>query len=150
MSVLWGADTLTVVDPDTGVTYTYALRVPLQTIRPSKRTRRYVAESIDYTTRQVISIGDGVSEFTGVIRLDEDPGTLLRVLTLAADGAEITYYDSRAAVTHRCMLIAPEGDLIELARDPAFAPQFIEYSIEVRLRKNETGNFDASIPVISQ
>lgn len=149
MPVLAGTDTLAATDPDTSITYTYPLRLPLQQIEPGYRQRRYVVESLDYTTRNVITVGSGIAEFHGVIAYDEHPNTLLKVLTLGANGVQVTYYDSRKSLTHYCMLIEPAGDLIALLRETRSAPQFIEYTIPIRLRKNEAGSFDASIPIIS-
>ena len=70
----------------------HQLRVPLQQVRPGHRKRRYVREPLDYSSRDVTSIGSGVYEIVALIRFDTDPDGLLSLLIAGLDGETLRYY----------------------------------------------------------
>lgn len=116
-----------------GVGQEYLLRVPLQQIQAAGRSRSYVAESLDYSVRQTVTIGQ-VHEIIAVIRYEDEPTTLVDFLFAGMSGKEIIYDDGTNQFT--CFLIEPEPEefSLDLEQD---ANIFGENSIEVRLRKTD-------------
>lgn len=141
MPVLLGNDTISYPKRD-GTTGVYLLRVPFQTVEPAKRNRRYVSESVDYVNREVIRVGEGVSEIKAVITYADEPATLLEMLQSGADGNQLIV--TRDGISYPSMLIEPSGDLIELARE-ARANPYKEFTVEVVLRHATGGSYFALI-----
>lgn len=120
----------------------HTLSVPLQKVRPSVRLRRWVRESIDYSTREVWYAGSGVYEIVAEIRYDDAPQSLVDLLLAGAKDITITYDDGTN--THACKLIDPATE--------AITPGFDDYQtaedwhrIEIRLRKTDGSSFNATV-----
>ena len=115
----------------------HLLRVPLQQIRAAGRSRSFVSESLDYTVRQVITIGQ-VHEIVALIRYDDDPTALVEFLFAGISGEVITYDDGTNQID--CYLIEPTGEEFDLDLEDD-ANIFRENSVEVRLRKTDGSAF---------
>lgn len=121
---------------------TYLLRVPLQKVQHGFRQRVYAADSLDYSSREVISVGAGVYELVGRIRYDEDPQTLLDLLKAGGQGLALTYVpDTGEEEEYVCDLIEPMPDpaaLLELGADFVAT---LEEEVTIRLRRTGGGVF---------
>lgn len=135
---LFGTATLSWTE---GGAQSHTLQVPIQEVRPSYRARRYVRESLDYSNREVYTIGSGVYEILGVIRYDNDPQSLIDMLSAGARGLTLTYDDGTNS--YACYLvydsdeITPDFDVDQKAFD--------ELKMEVRLRKTDGTAFPSSV-----
>jgi len=121
---------------------TYAMEWPLQNPRPAISRTRYESWSLDKTEREVLVVGDGAAEIEAEIRFEDAPEDLLAMLDEAANGTEITYYQSSGGTAYPCQLISPTGDQIGIIRDRVLGIRG-RYEVTVRLRRTDSGNFDA-------
>lgn len=113
-----------------GGSETFLLRVPLQKVRPAGRSRSYVSESLDYSVRNVINVGQ-VRERIGVIRYDDDPEGLLDFLLAGHRGEALTYTDSTGSFG--CQLIEPSAEAFQADLEVDHNV-FKESTIEIRIR----------------
>lgn len=144
MAVLFGNYSLSAVIG--GVTLTCLLRVPLQRREPIHRKRRFVRDSLDYQTRAVTTVGNGVYELAGVVRYADNPSTLLRILIAGADGTVINYFNGIRSIP--CMLIEPHGDELRLVKEEDADPDF-EFTADIVLRTmdgTDTGTLVSGYP----
>lgn len=121
-------------------TATLALRVPPQRRRSAHRKRRFVNDSLDYSVREVVTVGGGRDELLFDLRLEEDHDLLLEFLVAGADGREITM-DDGLGNTRVVFLIDPSEDVVGLLNDPDDIRRlFGEYSLnDVRVRAKVAG-----------
>lgn len=127
--------------PDSGpaVERAYLLRVPLQAVAPQKRERIYAADSLDYSSREVISVGAGVFELAGTIRYDDDPEGLLDLLAAGVRGVTLTYVpDTENDEEYPCHLIEPAGPIAALEPDADY-DRVAEYTQRLLLRRTTGG-----------
>lgn len=127
-------------------TVTVALDWPLLNPEPAEVRRRYYAESLDGTAREVLEIGSGVHEITAEIRFQESAPDLLTALAEGASGVQLDYYPDTVgspSTFYPCQLMEPTGDRISLPRDQDRGVSHGEFSVAVRLRRLDGGTFDA-------
>lgn len=86
---------------DASTWITYALPVPLREGRPSMQLTQYIADSLDYSRRQVLTVtlstgtGQGAYEYVGVIRYIDDHALTQSFLEHAIARAGSTAYPLR-------------------------------------------------------
>lgn len=123
-------------DPEYGVTMEHRLAIPLHDVQPVDLMRRYEWWSEDLTTRSIVTIGDGVRDVLGTIRMDNQPTQLKRMLRLALR-EDLTLRYSYAGVDYDVKLVAVVGasglDDVPLAPDRARAG-YGEWEVRVHLR----------------
>lgn len=123
----------------TGFTeFTHLLALELQEVRPAHRKTRFVAESIDYATRVVTTIGSGVYEAVAVIRFDAEGGSLTDLFAYWMDGNTVRYwpdYGGAPGTYHDLLLIEPT-ELDEIGFDDD-QKTFDEHSIQIRIRRTD-------------
>lgn len=119
----------------------HVLAAPLREIRPIVRQRRFMIESLDYSTVEFVTIGSAVYEIEAVIRYEDAPQALLDALLLGAQGMQVDYIPdvSDMLTFYPCILMA-SGDAITLEpdRDTWWDAN---YETAVRLRRNDGGTF---------
>ena len=120
----------------------HQLAVPLASVLPSFRRRIYQNDSIDYSVREVITVGAGVYELSGKIEYDDDPSSLLDLLADGAAGAVLTYVPDSTKVdqSYDCYLIEPTPAQLALATGKDW-PNFMEYGVGIRLRRTDGSAF---------
>ena len=140
---------------ESSTTITHLLAVPLLQVAPVTRRQRFDWWSADLTTREVVTVGDGVAEVFATIRCENDPAGLVAMLRAALDqDVELTYFmayeDSEGFPVHVVAIVGASGDDIPLEPDPdRFG--FGEYLVRVQLRRTDgSGTLDALLgPVVS-
>lgn len=123
-----------IVTTTAGQEYVYRLNDPMRIVSTRVVQRRYTEESLDRTTRNVVTVGDPVYETTGRVRFANRPQDLMMILHHAANGASIRYVHDLASGEpgYPATLIA-DGDAVELTPDPdRFG--YAEYDTTVVLR----------------
>lgn len=128
-------------DPDAGpAEQVFLLRVPLQNVRHSPRTRRWVNEGLDYTVRDVRSYGD-VDEIVATVRYADDSVGLANMLRAGARGLTLNYVPDLAVPEqfHPCYLIEP--DVAAVPTRDVDGPGFVEWTLDVRLRRTDGADF---------
>lgn len=125
------------LDPKTGQQLILRLPAPLRGLRPVSRQRRYVETSLDYSTTNIITLGDPVWDLAARIRYHDVPDELLYMLTAGAGGATLTYVPdlSRPGPEYEALLLWTE-DAIELGLD-ADMGIVGRYEVTVLLRRTE-------------
>jgi hypothetical protein len=71
---------------------TLRLRTRLREFRARHVRTRRVRESLDYSVREVTSIGAGVHEVRALLRFEDDPGGLMDMLRAGTDGGLLHYH----------------------------------------------------------
>lgn len=134
-----GAAKFTYTDPETSDEVTHLLAIPLFELQPIDRGSRYEWWSEDLMERHVVTVGDGVRDIIGTIRMDDEPTKLKRMLRLALRH-DLTLTYSQGGIDYEVKLVAVVGadaDEVPLAPDRARAG-FGEWEARVHLRA--TGN----------
>jgi hypothetical protein len=127
-------------DPDDDDTATHPLRVPLARVRPAYRLNRYVAESENLSTREVIVTGT-VYEAVGMVRYDDDPASLAKMVRAGARGVTLTYYPDYTAGTPSIALQLIEPGEVWAAALDEYPAAFREYTAELRFRRTDGSAF---------
>lgn len=133
-------------DPGGG-TVNVDLDWPLYRITPGSARRRYVTDSVDLTTREVLVVGNGVRELYAVVRFISNPIEVLACLEAGADGRTITYDPDTTAggATYPFLLIEPGGDALRLLRDQSEWGAVL-HEVAIRVRRVDGGTFDGLFP----
>lgn len=125
---------------DTSVERVHLLSVPLRDIEPAHSQVRYASDSLDRSTREVLTIGNGAHEFIGTVRYDDHPQSLVDLIRAGANNTTVTYYPDLAdpQTAFACKLIEPS--------DPRAAVDgqrqgFGEAMVTLRLRRTDQSSF---------
>jgi hypothetical protein len=116
---------------------THLLRMPLQNIRAAGRSRHLVSESIDYSTRNVITLAQ-VYEIAAFIRYDDDPEGLVDLLFAGMSGEVLTYDDG--VNIFDCYLISPSEEEFTIEEEEDYNI-YQEGMMEIRLRRTNGEQF---------
>jgi hypothetical protein len=92
--------------PDVGPWSMLPLRAPLRETQAGLRKRRFIHDSLDFSGRDVVTLGTGVQELLGEIRYADDPYALLTMLTAGADGNTL-YYHPKNLLRYSNMTLNP-------------------------------------------
>lgn len=104
--------------PPGGVLTTVLLNLPLKDVRPAHNQTHWVRESLDLTTRQVVTLGNGVYEISAVIRCQTAPDALIEMLKHGRNGSVLTYYPSMAVPGTSFAALLIMAGTVSLAPDP--------------------------------
>lgn len=142
MPQLFGRAAIVWTDPaDPVIERVYLLRVPLQKVVHGTRQRVYVAESLDFTNRETISVGKGVYELVGQVRYDEDPQGLADMIAAGSRGVTLTLVpDTEALEEFACSLIEPVAMPFTPEQEVDFR-SFMETTTTIRLRRTNGAFF---------
>src|SRR5690625_958421 len=123
--------------PPGGPLQPHRLAWPLRDVEPVRRRRRCVWESMDFSTRRTVSIGEGVKEDLVTIRFEDLPEDLLEMLAHAADGVQVEYRPdlSTSAGAVQYLLILDDPSVVALHMDRGRYPSHGEYEVRLRLRR---------------
>lgn len=122
------------------------LEIPLFRVTAAETRRRFEVWSVDGTAKEVLTVGAGVPEIRGTIRLHDDAQELLDLLKAGADGYELTYYPSYnggLGTGYPCYMVEPSGDTLSAALDSSDLGVTGRVEVSVRLRRTDGGTFDA-------
>lgn len=121
----------------------HILAVPLLDLQPLERGSLYEWWSEDLRTSEIVTVGDGVEEFFGTIRFDDQPQALKRMLRLARrSGVTLTYYPDENATGIPLRLVSVVGagqDETPIAPDPDRAA-FNEWMARCHFRRVDGGD----------
>lgn len=128
--------------PPGGSLTTVALEWPLWRKVPGRVQRRYAADSLDYTAREVLIVGSGVDEATATIRFHGDAVELLDMLMAGANGVVLSYLPSLAVpgTSFAMWLIEPGAERVELLAEEARRTRG-EWQVSIRVRAASGGSF---------
>jgi hypothetical protein len=118
------------------------LREPLRELKPAHTQAVYVADSLDRQSRQTFTVGEGVDEFIGTVRYQDDPQGVIDLVKAGTKGRTVTYVPSLSDGDRRysCLLISPLSP-IGLGMDSDSGVTFGDLAIEIRLRKTDKTPF---------
>lgn len=118
------------------------LREPFREIRPAHAQSVFPADSLDFTQRQVFTVGEGVDELIVRVRYQDDPQGLLDLIKAGSKKRTITYIPDLDDGDRRyaCFLISPLSPT-GLGMDSDRGTQFGELEVELRLRKTDNTPF---------
>ncbi len=124
----------------TSTTTTVSLAVPLYNLHPGEARTRFVTESVDFTNREVITIGSAVDTLSGMIRAHNDAAELMDMISAGLDGKKLRYFPSASAtsVNYHFRLT----DTSEISPDPDRAGKD-EYQVTFHFR-----NWSSTAPAI--
>jgi hypothetical protein len=94
--------------PTGGSLTTHNLAIPLWDVQPVNRGARYDWWAEDYGTREVVTVGDGVSDVLATIRLDNQPAALKTMLE-AALREDLTLTYTQDSTDYYVRLVAVVG-----------------------------------------
>jgi hypothetical protein len=120
----------------------HVLAIPLWDIRPVDRQSRYEWWSEEFSTREIVTVGDGVFEIFATIRLDDEPVALKRMLRLALrHDLTLTYRQNGAEYPMRLVAVVGANGLDEtpLERDRD-RHGYGEWECRLHLRRTDGGN----------
>lgn len=140
--------------PSSGTTWqTYALPTQLLEPRPAYRIRQYVAESLDFSAREVFNVvgpnSTGHYEFVGTIRFADDSTHTIQFLKSAALGGHLRYTtDLTTGTTDSLMgsgvdvvMIEPGPELVDTLMDRDLGSLSKEtLEVTIRLRRATTAS----------
>ena len=120
------------------------LREPVREIRAAHAQSVFPSDSLDYSVRQVFTIGQGVDELVARVRFGDDPQGLVDLLKAGTKLRTITYVpDLRdPAQSFACYLISPLSP-VALGLDPESGVSFGDQEVELRLRRTTGKPFQA-------
>lgn len=96
--------------PPGGSLEAHLLAAPLLELQPVDRGSRYAWWSEDLSAHEIVTVGDGVEEFLGTVRFENEPQRLKRMLRLALrTGMTLEYYHSENATGIPLKLVAVVG-----------------------------------------
>ena len=124
-------------------TQTYKLAVPLREVRAGLRIRQYVAESLDFTARQVFTVSSGVYEFVGSIRYADDQQQTIDFLKYGVQGVPMIYSTANttgSTAGTQLYMIEPTGDIVDTLLDRQ-RTDFEDLEMTIRLRRTDGGSF---------
>lgn len=136
MGPIRGNAAFTYTDPDVSMTErVLLLREPIREIRPAARQSVFVAESLDFQSRQVFTIGTGVDEIVCRVRFMDDPQGVMDLVKAGAKGRTLTYHPDLddPSRTHAYLLISPSSPS-QLGMDSDTGTTFGDVEVELRLR----------------
>src|SRR6266566_6872981 len=109
---------------------------PVREIRAAHRQSVYVADTLDFTSRQYFTIGTGVNETVVRVRYGFDPQGLIDLIKAGSRGNQLTYYPDMNVPgrAHKYYLIAPLSP-IQLAMDRDMGVTFGYQEVELTLRE---------------
>lgn len=118
------------------------LREPFREIRPAHAQSVFPADSLDFTQRQVFTVGEGVDELIVNVRYQDDPQGLLDLIKAGSKKRTITYVPDLDDADRRyaCYLIAPLSPTA-LGMDSDRGTSFGELEVELRLRRTNNTPF---------
>src|SRR5688500_4999447 len=117
-SHLRGDATIIYTPPDDTETV-HLLALPFRDIRPIDRGRRHEWWADDLDTREIVTIGDGVSDAWVTIRAENQPVALKRLLRLALrHDLTLTYTEADAEFPFRLVAVEGASDLDETPLEP--------------------------------
>jgi hypothetical protein len=118
-SALKGASSLKYT-PNGGTETTHVLAIPLWDVQPIDRGERHDWWAADLSTREVVTVGDGVRDVLATIRLDNEPLSLKTMLrTALREDTTLTYTQDSVDYTVRIVAIvgATNSDHVPLQPD---------------------------------
>lgn len=120
------------------------LREPLRELRYGHTQSVYPADSLDFTQRQVYTIGVGTYELTGRVRFADNGQTLVDLIKAGSKKTTLTYTPnlSDPGVNYACYLIKPLSPAM-LKMDPNTGVEFGDEDVEIVLRKTDQSPFAA-------
>jgi hypothetical protein len=147
MGAFRGAAALTWVDADDiNTERVLLLREPLRELRPAHQQAVYTADSLDFTQRQVFTVGTGADELVGRVRYQDDQQGLADLLKAGTKGRTLTYLPNLAdpARSFACYLISPLSPFV-LGMDPDRGTSFGDLDVELRLRLTAGTSFGPDV-----
>lgn len=137
MGIFRGNAAFTWVDSTISMTeQVLLLREPIREVRPAHRQSVYVADSLDFQSRQIFTIGTGVDELVCRCRFVDDPQGLLNLIKAGTKNVTLVYHpdlDDPLRV-HSYKLIAPLSPIV-LGLDSDTGTTFGDLDIELTLRE---------------
>jgi hypothetical protein len=117
--------------------YEHQLGAPLRALRPCLRTRGFLAEPVDLSTRSVRTVANPVHEFIGTLRYDTNQDTLHEWLSVAASHSFL-YIPSSSSTgdAHECWAMVGNPINTDMDSDRGF-PGYEDASLEIRLRRTD-------------
>src|SRR3990167_9048290 len=129
----------------TNYNQTFKLAVPLRDVRVSYRIRQDVAESLDYSSREVFTVSTGVHELIATLRYNDDEQSLIDFLQYGVKGVPMVYSTANTtgstAGSGAMYLIEPTGDVIDTVLDRQRGDRFGNLEVTCRFRLASGGRF---------
>lgn len=127
---------------DTTTERVLLLREPFREIRPAHAQSVFPADSLDFTQRQVFTVGEGVDELIVTVRYMDDSQGLLDLIKAGSKKRTITYIPDLDDGDRRyaCYLISPLSP-VGLGLDADRGTSFGELEVELRLRRTNNTPF---------
>lgn len=118
------------------------LREPFREIRPAHTQSVFPADSLDFTQRQVFTVGEGVDELIVRVRYSDDPQGLLDLIKAGSKKRTLTYVPDLDDADRRyaCYLISPLSP-VGLGMDADMGTSHGHLEVELRLRKTDNTPF---------
>lgn len=128
-------------DPGGG-TITHLLALPLMDMQPVDGQPRFEWWSANQRTREIVTIGGGVSELWGTIRMDNQPNELKDMLRAAIhEDVTVTYRETAVGTAFPCKIVTTDSGEVALTPDPDRGG-YGEWQVRVLLRRVDGGTFD--------
>lgn len=105
---LKGDASLAYVDPTTSLDVLHLLAIPLWGVQPFDNGARYDWWAEDLDSREVVTVGEGVSDILATIRCENQPAALKTLLRLALRHDLVLTY-TEDSVEYAMRLVAIEG-----------------------------------------
>ena len=126
----------------------FKLAVPLRDVRPSYRVAQFVAESLDFRARQVLTISSGVYEIVATLRYNDDQQQLIDFLKYGVQGVPMIYStaittgstDGTPPTGTTMYLIDPTGDVVDTVIDRQRG-SFEDLEVTCRWRRSDGASF---------
>lgn len=146
MSVFRGSAAFQWTDSDDQMTQrVLLLREPVRELRAAHTQSVFVSDSLDFSARQVFTVGEGADELVVRVRFSDDPQGLVDLLKAGTKLRTITYVPNLndPAVKYDCYLISPLSPTA-LGSDPDTGVTFGDQEVELRLRQTNRQPFQGA------
>jgi hypothetical protein len=127
-----------------GTTKNYKLARPLDRLRYVVRQTHYSADSLDFSARQVFTVGSAVYELIGDIRYDADSTGISQFLRAGARGLAVTYKPNSTHAGYACYMIEPTEPGLATELEDGYPA--VRNKVTVRLRRTNGTIFPSTFP----
>lgn len=135
---------------NSGFTYgasTHRCRVIPRMEGAARVKRRWVADSLDLTEREVISVGSGVEEVTMTVRYDNEPASLKALIDTGMNGEVVTFWPNLSGgLSYPGIIVEPQGTDATIKPDRDRHRSHGEWEATFTMRRTDGGTFDELLP----